>query len=110
DGSSYFRTTRGLFARLSESGRFKDYGGSTAAFLFAYDFDGDGYRDVGTLYTAAGADGGVYLYSGKNGAPYNPDLGARIFSSDGIFGGVLADFDNDGVPEIAFAYWYSANL
>lgn len=110
DGSSYFRTTRGLFARLSESGRFKDYGGSTAAFLFAYDFDGDGYRDVGTLYTAAGADGGVYLYSGKNGAPYNADLGARIFSSDGIFGGVLADFDNDAVPEIAFAHWYSSNL
>ncbi len=37
-------------------------------------------------------------------------LADLVLSCDDMFGGVMADFDDDGEPEIAFAYWYSANL
>ncbi len=109
-GISFFRSSGGLFARIGDDGRYRNYGGSVPSYIFAFDFDQDGYQDVGVLYTAVGGQGGVFMYSGKNGAPLYRDRGAQVFDSDGIFGGVLADFDNDAVPEIALATWYSGNL
>ena len=110
DGSSYFRTQGGLFARTGTNGRPRTFGGSQVAFLFAYDFNEDGFQDIGTLYTAVRGQGGMFMYSGKDGSPLFPRLGDLVLSCDDMFGGVMADFDDDGEPEIAFAYWYSANL
>ncbi len=110
NGSSYFRTQGGLFARTGKNGRPRTFGGSQVAYLFAYDFNKDGYQDIGTLYTAVRGQGGLFLYSGKDGNALFPDLGDLVLSCDDMFGGVMADFDHDGEPEIAFAHWYSANL
>lgn len=110
DGSSYFRTQQGLFARTGKNGRLRTFGGSYVPFLFAYDFNHDGYQDVGTLYTELRGEGGMYMYSGKDGSPLYPHIGEQVMSRNDIFGGVLADFDGDGEPEIAFAHWFSSNL
>ncbi len=104
DGSSYFHSTGGLFGLIDDLGRARNFGGAIVAFMFAYDFDDDGYQDVGVLYTSYGGDGGLYMLSGKNGNALYPDKGIRVLSTEAIFGGVLADFDNDGYPEIAFAH------
>lgn len=110
DGHSYFSTANGLFATIDTKGRERVFGGPTVPFLFAYDFNRDGYLDVGALYTSIGDDGGLYLYSGKNGQPLFPKIGARTKVTQSIFGGALADFDHDGVPEIAFAHWIGSLL
>ena len=110
DGTSYFGTQRGTFAIVENHGLNRTFGGAFVALIFAYDFNRDGFQDVGALYTALGGDGGMYMYSGKNGAPLYPGIGPKVFSGGGIFGGVLADFDGDAMPEIAFCHWYSNNL
>jgi hypothetical protein len=105
DGSGYFHSHGGLFASLNHTGLPRLFGQSVPASVFAYDFNHDGYRDLGTLYALQAGDGGVYLFSGKNGLPLYPAPGARVRSMYAPFGAVLADFDNDGEPEIAFAYY-----
>jgi hypothetical protein len=110
DGRSYFPTMGGLFTRIDRTGKERIFGGATVAFLFAYDYNHDGYRDVGTLYTSVGNEGGLYMYSGKNAQPLFREIGAKTISTQAIFGGVAADFDGDGAPEIAFAHWIGGRI
>lgn len=108
-GESYFRTQQGIFTHLDDSGLFRIFGGSFVPYLFAYDFNEDGWQDVGALFSTRGSMGGIYMFSGRNGQPLYPDLGKQVKAVDNFFGGLLADFDNDGVPEIAFTHWYGGN-
>ncbi len=106
NGASYFNTTGGFFGTLYQGGRYRTFGGHYVPYLFAYDFDGDGYQDVGVLFSSYGTRGGIYLLSGKNGQALYKDKGIKVQPRESIFGGLLADFDGDDVPEIAFTYWY----
>ena len=110
NGAGYFHSQGGLFALIDKSGRERSFGGAIVPFMFAYDFNDDGYEDVGVLYTVVGGHGGLYMYSGKNGRALYPNKGNPVLETLPIFGGVLADFDHDGYPEIAFAHRVGALL
>lgn len=109
DGSSCFGTTGGLFASLETGGLNRTFGGSGVPYLFAYDFNNDGYKDVGVVYILTGGQGGLFLLSGRNAQPLYPEKGALVRPLENFFGGLMADFDNDGVPEIAMIHWYGQN-
>jgi hypothetical protein len=109
DGSGYFHSSGGLFASISTTGEERTFAGALVSFLFASDFDDDGYQDVGALYSSIGGNG-LYVFSGKNGRPLYPEKGARVLKTERLFGGVLADFDRDGHAEIAFVHRYGGSL
>ncbi|MFH2055350.1 MAG: S8 family serine peptidase [bacterium] len=108
DGSPYFHSTNGLFSRLVDREVFSLFGGAYVPFLFAYDFNRDGYRDVGALYPVSSASGGLFMLSGRTGQPLYREKGKQVRQADDLFGGVLADFDGDGMPEIGFSHWFGA--
>jgi hypothetical protein len=109
NGDGYFHSGGGLFALISDRGEERIFGGALVPFLFASDFNDDGYQDVGTLYSWAGRNG-LYMFSGKNGHALYPEKGARVLETERSFGGVLADFDRDGHAEIAFVHRYGGSL
>lgn len=109
DGIPFFRSTDGRIARLMQRNTPDLFGGAYVPFLFAYDFNGDGYRDIGALYPVGGASGGLFMTSGRTGQPLYPEIGRRVFQADDLFGGAVADFDRDGVPEIGFPFWFGNN-
>ena len=109
DGSGYFHSNGGLFALISTTGEERTFAGALVPFIFASDFNDDGYQDVGVLYSSIGRSG-LYMFSGKNGRPLYPEKGARVLETERLFGGVLADFDRDGHAEIAFVHRYGGSL
>jgi hypothetical protein len=85
-------------------------GGLYASFVTVRDLNGDGKTDliVANSSMAPGAVGGIGILFGNGDGTFQP---AVSFASDGspIYGVAVADFNHDGIPDIAVANWQDQN-
>lgn len=81
-------------------------GGLYASFVTVHDLNGDGKPDliVANSSMAPGEGGGIGILFGNGDGTFQP---AVSFASDGspIYGVAVADFNHDGIPDIAIANW-----
>jgi hypothetical protein len=101
NGDPYFYSLDGLFAsfdpRISDS---YGYGGPTSPFVTSTDLDGDGLNEVIASYSSPEPITGLGLFDARTGLPAYGMESPIIESIRGVYGTVLADLTDDGLPEI----------
>jgi len=101
NGDPYFYSLDGLFAsfdpRISDS---YSHGGPTSPFVTAADLDGDGAREVIASYSSPEPSTGLGLFDARTGLPAYGMESPTIESIPRVYGTVLADLTDDGLPEI----------
>lgn len=97
NGRSYFASLNGLFAE-TESGY---YFGSYVPFISSVDFEGDGTKELVAAFSSHFDKGAVYVWNTLDGQALAGNESARIRTLAKLRGICIADFDADGVYDIA---------
>ncbi len=101
NGDPYFYSLDGLFAsfdpRISDS---YSHGGPTSPFVTSTDLDGDGLNEVIASYSSPEPITGLGLFDARTGLPAYGMEAPIIESIPSVYGTVLADLTDDGLPEI----------
>ena len=98
NGRSYFASRNGLFA-MTEAGYY--YGSYDSPFLSCLDFEGDGSMEVVAGYSSYYHSGAIYAWKTSNGEALSGYSSAQIASLGKLRGVCIADFDADGIYDIA---------
>jgi len=97
NGMSYFASLDGWFAD-THAGYFF---GAIVPFLFSVDLEGDGEIEVIGSYASIKHGGSVYVWQARNGQPRPGHSSPSIASLGKLRGGCIADFNRDGIYDIA---------
>jgi hypothetical protein len=78
-----------------------------ATFMVVNDFNGDGYQDLAMLYTAENA---VVILLGNGSGGFTPASGGPYSTGGNPYSMVAADFNNDGIPDLAITSDADSNV
>ena len=98
DGSSYFYSLEGYFASFNQQPSNSYYYGGNA--VTSADLIGNDINEVIVTYSSNMPYTGVGLFESRNGLPAYNMPEPYVLSTSAVYGTVLADLNNDFLPEI----------
>jgi len=98
DGSSYFYSLEGYFASFNQQLSSSYYYGGNA--VTSADLIGNNQNEVIVTYSSNMPYTGVGLFESRNGLPAYNMPEPYVLSTSAVYGTVLADLNNDFLPEI----------
>jgi len=98
NGNSYFFSLGGWFASFMPYTTTSGFWGGNA--VSSTDLTGDGQNEVVVTFSATQPFAGVGIFEGRTGQPAFDRPEPYVIINNGVYGTVLADLNNDNLPEI----------